>query len=215
MPVLSYLPAEILDYVETHAPSEDSGLGISQRELAKALGYHPCSMSRPLAELVERGHLRTHRGVVRGGLRKQFVYALTEQGRGHLREQTRDVPMFSGDVPPPPNPFLGRRTELAELLKVSKSGGTVIFLDGPGGIGKTALAARHVRRMRAGRIPFWFTIRNGSSGRHLTIALARALASLGAQQLAYYSQLPRSPQGREVADLAARALADRPAPHGH
>jgi len=210
VPVQSYLPAEILDYVETHAPTEDSGLGISQRELAKALGYHPCSMSRPLAELVDRGYLRTHRGVVRGGIRKQFVYALTEQGRGHLREQTRDVPMFSGEVPPPPNPFLGRRAELAELLRLSKAGGTVIFLDGPAGIGKTALAARHVRRLKAGRIPFWFTIRNGSSGRHLTIALARALSSLGAQQLAYYSQLPRSPQGREVADLAARALGDRP-----
>jgi tetratricopeptide (TPR) repeat protein/DNA-binding MarR family transcriptional regulator len=210
VPVQSYLPAEILDYVETHAPSEDSGLGISQRELAKALGYHPCSMSRPLSELVDRGYLRTHRGVVRGGVRKQYVYALTEQGRGHLREQTKDVPMFSGDVPPPPNPFLGRRPELSELLALSKTGGMVIFLDGPAGMGKTALAARHVRRLRVGRIPFWFTIRNGSSGRHLTIALARALSSLGAQQLAYYSQLPRQPQGREVADLAARALADRP-----
>ncbi|HYK92647.1 MAG TPA: hypothetical protein VEY07_01220, partial [Thermoplasmata archaeon] len=77
MPVVSYLPAEILDYVETHAPTEESGFGISQRELAKALGYHACSMSRPLADLVSKGMLRARRGNVRGGLRKQLVYWLT------------------------------------------------------------------------------------------------------------------------------------------
>ena len=210
MPVVSYVSAEILDYVETHAPSEAEAFGISQRELSKALGYHPCSMSRPLSDLVSKGYLKTRRGIVRGGIRKQFVYALTEEGRGHLRGQTRDVPMLSGAIPPPPNPFLGRKKELKELMSYSQEGGSVVFLEGSPGMGKTALIARHIRRLKAGRIPFWFSVRSGSSPRHFTIALARALSAIGAQQLAYYSQLPRQPVGSEVADLASRALGERP-----
>ncbi|HXQ48403.1 MAG TPA: AAA family ATPase [Thermoplasmata archaeon] len=210
MPQVTYVTAEILDYVETHAPPEEESFGISQRELAKALGYHPCSMSRPLADLVSNGYLRTHRGLVRGGQRKQFVYRLTEEGRDHLRGQTRDVPMLSGAIPPPPNPFLGRKKELQELLSYSQEGGAVVFVEGTAGMGKSALIARHIRRIKAGRVPFWFTVRSGSSSRHFTIALARAMSSIGAQQLAYYSQLPRQPVGREVADLASRALGTRP-----
>ena len=210
VPVVSYVPAEILDYVETHAPAEDEGFGISQKELAKALGYHPCSMSRPLGDLVGKGFLRARRGVVRGGIRKQIVYALTEEGRVHLRGETRDVPMLSGAIPPPPNPFLGRKRELQDLLSYSQEGGAAVFVEGSPGMGKTSLVARHVRRLKAGRVPFWFTIRPGSSPRHVTIALARALSVIGAQQLAYYSQLPRQPVGSEVADLAARALGERP-----
>lgn len=209
MPVVSYLPAEILDYVETHAPSEEGSFGISQRELAKALGYHPCSMSRPLADLVGKGLLHARRGNVRGGERKQLVYWLTEDGRSTLRTQTRDVPMLSGAIPPPPNPFFGRRTELEELWDASQEGG-IVFVEGPPGMGKSALVSRHLRRLKAGRIPFWFTVRSGSAPRHLAAALARSLAPLGAQQLAYYAQLPRQPIGREVADLAQRALGDRP-----
>ena len=193
MPQVTYVTAEILDYVETHAPPEQESFGISQRELAKALGYHPCSMSRPLSELVSNGYLRTRRGLIRGGQRKQFVYTLTEEGREHLRGKTRDVPMLSGAIPPPPNPFLGRKKELQELLGYTQEGGAVIFVEGTAGMGKTALVARLVRRIKAGRVPFWFTIRSGSSSRHFTIALARAMSSIGAQQLAYYSQLPRQP----------------------
>ncbi|MCI4369456.1 MAG: AAA family ATPase, partial [Thermoplasmata archaeon] len=209
MPVVSYLPAEILDYIATHAPAEDSVFGISQRELAKALGYHPSSMCRPLQDLVESGHLNTRRAVVRGGVRKQFVYTLTEEGRTHLRKRTKDVPLLSGELPPPPNPFVGRREELKELWTYSKEGGAVIFVEGPPGMGKTALISRHIRRLKAGRVPFWFKVRPSSSARHFTVALSHALAATGAQQLAYYSQLPRQPVGREVADLAHRALADR------
>ena len=133
MPQVTYVTAEILDYVETHAPTETESFGISQRELAKALGYHPCSMSRPLADLVSKGYLRTHRGLVRGGQRKQFVYTLTEEGREHLRGRTRDVPMLSGAIPPPPNPFLGRKKELQELTSFSQEGGAVVFVEGPPG----------------------------------------------------------------------------------
>ncbi len=210
MPQVTYVSAEILDYVETHAPPAEEAFGISQRELAKSLGYHPCSMSRPLSDLVGKGYLRTRRGIVRGGQRKQLVYSLTEEGRDHLRSRTRDVPMLSGAIPPPPNPFLGRKKELQDLLSYSQEGGAAVFVEGTAGMGKTALVARHVRRLKAGRVPFWFTVRSGSSSRHFTIALARALSSIGAQQLAYYSQLPRQPVGREVADLASRSLDSRP-----
>ncbi|MCI4327592.1 MAG: tetratricopeptide repeat protein [Thermoplasmata archaeon] len=210
MPVQTYLPTEILDYVETHAPPADSAFGISQRELAKSLGYHPCSMSRPLADLVRDGLLNRQRGHVRGGERRQLVYGLTERGREKLKAQTRDVPVLSGDLPAPPNPFVGRKPELKELWNYSKEGGAIVFVQGSSGMGKTALVSRHVRRFRGGWVPFWFTIRVGSSVRQFTSALSHALAVLGAPQLAYYSQLPRQPVGREVADLAQRALGDRP-----
>jgi tetratricopeptide (TPR) repeat protein/DNA-binding MarR family transcriptional regulator len=210
VPIQTYLPTEILDYIETHAPPADSAFGISQRELAKSLGYHPCSMSRPLADLVHEGYLRSGRGHVRGGERRQLIYGLTEKGRERLQEQTREVPLLSGELPPPPNPFLGRKLELKELWNHSKDGGAVIFVQGASGMGKTALVSRHVRRFRGGWVPFWFTVRVGSSVRQLTTALSHALSALGAPQLAYYSQLPRQPVGREVADLLQRALGDRP-----
>jgi DNA-binding MarR family transcriptional regulator/tetratricopeptide (TPR) repeat protein len=210
VPVQTYLPTEILDYIETHAPPVDSAFGISQRELAKSLGYHPCSMSRPLADLVGAGYLRTGRGHVRGGERRQLIYALTTKGRERLQEQTGEVPLLSGELPPPPNPFLGRKSELRELWNHSREGGAVVFVQGGSGMGKTALVSRHVRRFRGGWVPFWFTVRTGSSVRQLTTALSHALSALGSPQLAYYSQLPRQPVGREVADLVQRALGERP-----
>lgn len=210
MPVQTYLPTEILDYIETHAPPVDSAFGISQKELAKSLGYHPCSMSRPLADLVGSGYLRAARGHVRGGERRQLIYALTVKGRERLQQQTGEVPLLSGELPPPPNPFLGRKSELQELWNHSKEGGAVVFVQGGSGMGKTALVSRHVRRFRGGWVPFWFTIRVGSSVRQLTTALSHALSALGSPQLAYYSQLPRQPVGREVADLVQRALGERP-----
>ena len=205
----SNLPIEVLDYVQTHAPPADSPYGISQRELAKALGYHPCSMSRPLDQLVHGGFLVAKRGSVRDGLRKQLVYRLTESGKSKLARETRNIPLLSGAIPPPPNPFLGRREELAQLADFVRDPGGVVFIDGPAGMGKTALVSRHVRAAKRGRIPLWFTVRPASSPRQFVGALSHALSFLGVPQLAYYSQLQRSPLPREVADLAARALGDR------
>lgn len=205
----TYVPIEILDYVETHAPPIESPFGISQRELAKALGYHPCSMSRPLASLVGDGFLTQGRGLVRDGVRKQLVYRITEPGRTRLRRETREVPLLSGEIPPPPHPFLGRREELAELAGFSKEGGGITFVDGPPGMGKTALVSRHLRSIKRGRVPFWFSVRPASSPRQFVGALTHALSNLGAQQLAYYTQLPRPPVAREVADLVSRSLNDR------
>ncbi|MGP8076173.1 MAG: AAA family ATPase [Thermoplasmata archaeon] len=205
----TYLPIEILDYVETHAAPQESPFGISQRELAKALGYHPCSMSRPLTSLVGEGYLARSRGLVRDGVRKQLTYRITEPGRTRLRRETREVPLLSGEIPPPPHPFLGRRDELAELSGFAREGGGITFVDGPPGMGKTALVSRHLRTIKRGRIPFWFTVRPASSPRQFVGALTHALSNLGAQQLAYYTQLPRPPVAREVADLVARSLGDR------
>ncbi|MFZ0892744.1 MAG: AAA family ATPase [Thermoplasmata archaeon] len=209
MPVQTYLPTEILDYLETHAPPEDAAFGISQRELAKALGYHPCSMSRPLHQLASDGMVRLHRGVVRGGVRKQLVYKLTDQGRERLRRETRQVPLLTGAIPPPPNPFLGRREELRQLEEFIREGGGMICVEGSPGMGKTALVSRFLRKVRRDRVPFWFSVRAGASPRNFILALAHALSSVGAQQLAYYSQLPKAPLGREVADLVGRALGER------
>ncbi len=206
----TYLPIEILDYVETHAPPEESPFGISQRELAKALGYHPCSMSRPLASLVGEGYLTQGRGLVRDGVRKQLTYRITEPGRTRLRRETREVPLLSGEIPPPPHPFLGRKDELAQLADFARESGGITFVDGAPGMGKTALVSRHLRTIKRGRIPFWFSVRPASSPRQFVSALTHALSSLGAHQLAYYAQLPRPPVAREVADLVARSLADRP-----
>lgn len=205
----SYLPIEVLDYVQTHAPPEESPYGVSQRELAKALGYHPCSMSRPLHDLVQDGLLSARRGPVRDGLRKQIVYRLTDGGRSKLTRETRHVPLLSGALPPPPNPFLGRKDELARLGEFALEGGSIMLIDGPPGMGKTALVSRHIRRVKRGRIPFWFVVRPASSPRQFVTALSHSLSFLGAPQLAYYAQLPRAPVAREVADLAGRALAER------
>jgi DNA-binding MarR family transcriptional regulator/tetratricopeptide (TPR) repeat protein len=205
----TYLPVEILDYVETHAPPTESPYGISQRELAKALGYHPCSVSRPLSSLVADGLLESSRGLVRDGVRRQITYRLTELGKSRLRRETREVPLLSGEIPPPPSPFLGRKDELDQLADFSREGGAVIFVEGPPGMGKTSLVSRHLRRIKRGRIPLWFTTRPASSPRQFVSALSHALSFLGAQQLAYYGQLPRSPVPREVADLATRALGGR------
>jgi tetratricopeptide (TPR) repeat protein/DNA-binding MarR family transcriptional regulator len=205
----SFLPTEILDYVETHSPQEGSPYGVSQRELAKSLGYHPCSMSRPLESLVEEGLLSCRRGPVRDGIRKQLVYRLTETGRQRLARDTKRVPLVSAAIPPPPNPFIGRKDELDRLGVLSSEGGAVALINGAPGMGKTALISRHLRRARRGRIPFWFTVRPASSPRQFVTALSHALAFVGAPQLAYYSQLPRPPVAREVADLVGRALGDR------
>lgn len=205
----TYLPIEILDYVETHAPSDESPFGISQRELAKALGYHPCSMSRPLTSLVNEGFLTEGRGLVRDGVRKQLTYRMTEPGRARLRRETREVPLLSGEIPPPPHPFLGRKEELAELAGFAREGGSITFVDGPPGMGKTALISRHLRTVKRGRIPFWFTVRPASSPRQFVSTLSHALSYVGAHQLAYYAQLPRPPNPREVADLVARSLGER------
>jgi tetratricopeptide (TPR) repeat protein/DNA-binding MarR family transcriptional regulator len=209
VPLVTHLPIEILDYIETHEPPTEAVYGISQRELATALGYHPCSMSRPLADLLEEGKLRTRRGNVRGGERKHLIYSLTDQGRQFLQKQTREVPLLSGAVPAPPNPFVGRKDELTMLREISKSPGSLILVEGPPGMGKTALVSRHLRSIKTGRIPFWFAVREGSSPRDLTLGLAHALAALGSPQLAYYAQLPRQPVGREVANLVARAVGSR------
>jgi tetratricopeptide (TPR) repeat protein/DNA-binding MarR family transcriptional regulator len=208
--VQTYLAIEILDYVQTHAPPEDSPFGISQRELAQAMGYHPCSMSRPLQALVREGFLGAARRLVRDGQRKQLTYRITETGLARLHKETREVPILSGEIPPPPHPFLGRREELADLAAtVRGSSGGVVFVDGSAGMGKTALVSRHLRETRRGRIPFWFTARAGSTPRQLVTALSHSLQALGAQQLAYYSQLPRPPTAKEVADLVARTVGGR------
>src|SRR5262249_36550966 len=103
-------------------------------------------MSRPLSELVEKGLLTKHRANVRGGQRKQLVYELTERGRSQLSKQTREVPLLGNELPPPPSPFVGRTRELRELLNYSRQGPEVVLVEGPSGIGKTALVSRHVRR---------------------------------------------------------------------
>jgi tetratricopeptide (TPR) repeat protein/DNA-binding MarR family transcriptional regulator len=209
MGLQTYLPIEILDYIQTHEPPEESPYGISQRELAKALGYHPCSMSRPLADLVRDGLLACRRDHVRDGKRRQLTYRLTPSGFTRLKRETREVPLLSGEIPPPPHPFLGRRDELEELGEFSRIGPVAVFVDGPPGMGKSALVSRHLRRVKRGRVPLWFTIRGASSPRQFVSALSRALAFLGNPQLSYYAQLPRNPVAREVADLAARALETR------
>ena len=208
MGLQTHLPAEILDYIQTHEPTEEV-YGIGQAELAKALGYHPCSMSRPLGTLVSRGFLTARRGLVRDGIRRQITYHLTPEGQARLREETGDVPLLSGELPPPPNPFLGRKEELEGLRGYWAAGIPVVCVEGPPGMGKSALLSRYLRRSSPGRVPFWYTVRPASSPRQFVSALAHGLSFLGKPQMAYYAALPRSPLPRECADLAARALGDR------
>lgn len=202
----TFLPIEILDYIQTHERSEDEPFGISQTELSKSLGYHPCSMSRPLEELLRNGLVVASRGLVRGGRRKQLTYRLTPAGISHLNKETHSVPLLGRDVPPPPRPFLGRREELATLEEAARDPSGIVVVEGPPGMGKTALVSVHLRRARRSTVLFWHTVRASSSPRELVSGLAHALSFAGNPQLAYYAQLPRNPVPREVADLAARAL---------
>ncbi len=167
-------------------------------------------MSRPLSDLVDHGFLRSRRGNARGAIRRQLTYHLTEPGRLHLGKQGREASVPSGALPVPPNPFVGRREELAQLRTFARQPGSVTVVEGPPGMGKTALVSRHIRALKTGRVPFWFAVRESSSPRDLTIALAHTLSPMGAPQLAYYSQQARPPVAREVADLALRALGSRP-----
>ena len=208
MGLQTHLPVEILDYVQTHEPLEEV-YGISQKELAKALGYHPCSMSRPLGDLVGSGCLTCERGLVRDGKRRQLTYRLTAAGHTRLQQETTDVPLLSGELPRPPNPFYGRKEEIEQLASFSLGGPSVTVVDGPAGMGKTALVSRFLRRYRARRIAFWYSTRPASSPRQFVTALAHALSILGKPQLAYYVQLPKAPLPRECADLVARALEGR------
>jgi tetratricopeptide (TPR) repeat protein len=207
VPVKTYVLTEILDYVDTHA-SQGGAFGISQSELAQSLGYHPCSMSRPLGALVTDGKLEVRRGNARGGERKQLVYQLTPVGRENLRRGARFVPMLPSELPVPPRPFLGRKEELGRLTVFSHDLEPLIWVDGAPGMGKTALVAQHVWRLKRGRVPFWFTARPGSSTRHFLEAISHALSAIGATQLAYYAGAQRAPTGREVANLVLRALGD-------
>ncbi|MGP8077344.1 MAG: AAA family ATPase [Thermoplasmata archaeon] len=163
-------------------------------------------MSRPLDTLVKEGLLGARRGLVREGRRKQLTYRLTLDGRARLKRETREVPILSGELPPPPHPFLGRRDELEQLSEIARQRSSITLVDGPPGMGKTALVSRHLRHAKRGRVPFWFTARASSSPRQFVSALSHALSFLGNPQLAYYAQLPRNPVAREAADLAARAL---------
>ncbi len=202
----TFLPVEILDYIQTHERSEDEPFGISQTELAKSLGYHPCSMSRPLEELVRGGLVVASRGLVRGGQRKQLTYRLTPAGMARVNKETTSVPLLGRDIPPPPRPFLGRRDELASLDEAARDPSGIVVVEGPPGMGKTALVSVHLRKARSGKVLFWHTVRASNTPRELVSGLAHALSFAGKPQLAYYAQLPRNPVAREVADLAARAL---------
>ncbi len=206
----TYLPIEILDYIETHARSGEEHFGISQRELAKSLGYHPCSMSRPLDRLLRDGFLTATRGLVRGAQRKQLTYRVTPQGVARLRRETRSVPLLGRDAPIPPQPFLGRKDELEQLTSVAADQAPMTIIEGPPGIGKTSLLAHHLRKLRPGAAPYWFTVRPSSSAREFVTGLAHVLSFSGNPQMAYYAQLPREPIAREVADLVGRALERRP-----
>ncbi len=209
MGLQTHLPVEILDYIRTHETPGEQSYGIGQTELASALGYHPCSMSRPLDSLVRSGQLAVQRGAVRDAARKRLTYRITSVGLSRLRRETSGVPLITGELPPPPHPFLGRKVELDTLASVADSGAAVTIIDGQAGMGKTALVSRFLRRSSQGRIPFWYTVRSASSARQVVSALAHALSSLGRPQLAYYAQLPRNPLPRECADLAARALEEK------
>lgn len=210
VPVVSHLPVEILDYVHTHQPPIERAFGIGQQELAHALGYHSCSMSRPLSDLVGKGFLAERRAPVRGGLRRHLVYSLTELGRARLEKQSTDVPFLSNAIPSAPTPFVGRKTELRRMLDFVRIGGGLVTVEGQAGMGKTSLAARFLRRAKSPEtVPFWITVRDATSARHVVLALAHALSPLGAQQLAYYGGLPREPKGAEVADLVRRTVDKR------
>ncbi|MCP4283410.1 MAG: tetratricopeptide repeat protein, partial [Gammaproteobacteria bacterium] len=95
--------------------------------------------------------------------RREYCDTLLQELRAiSSLEEQRDTPVTKGypipnhPIPPQKPPraehFTGREAEVAQLLKDLQPG-RVITLCGPGGIGKTALAAEVVHRLEADRFP--------------------------------------------------------------
>ncbi|MDU9049797.1 MAG: tetratricopeptide repeat protein [Candidatus Electrothrix sp. Rat3] len=81
------------------------------------------------------------------------------QGDKNIFAGKGDIHVYSDPPPPPPRQlpyldacFLGRDTELAELVKQLQPG-KVTAVCGPGGMGKSALAAQAVSRLEESRFP--------------------------------------------------------------
>ncbi len=80
-------------------------------------------------------------------------------------------------LPPPPPDFIGRAAELAELVETLESGGAVgVVLQGPDGVGKTALALELARRLEPvySDAQFFLDLRGGADDQPLASAGAMA-----------------------------------------
>jgi len=76
----------------------------------------------------------------------------TVEGGLHFHNHDAPPPVIPRDLQPLDDCFLGRDKELAELVKQVRPG-RVAAVCGPGGMGKSALAAQAVSRLEASRFP--------------------------------------------------------------
>ncbi|MCI5219303.1 MAG: ATP-binding protein, partial [Candidatus Electrothrix sp. LOE2] len=74
------------------------------------------------------------------------------KGGIHFHNYDAPPPVIPRDLQPLDACFLGRDTELAELVEQLQPG-KVIAVCGPGGMGKSALAAQAVSRLEESRFP--------------------------------------------------------------
>ncbi|MCI5163884.1 MAG: hypothetical protein D3917_18090, partial [Candidatus Electrothrix sp. AX5] len=70
----------------------------------------------------------------------------------HLHQDASKPPVIPRQLPPLDACFLGRAEELTELLERLQPG-KVVAVCGPGGMGKSALAAQAVHQLEADRFP--------------------------------------------------------------
>jgi len=103
---------------------------------------------------------------------------------------------------PAPRALVGRTAELTSCQEWLAGGPPVLALQGPRGIGKTALASAFVDEARP---VFWWSFRDGDAPDSFLSGLAAWLAKLGRGDLG--TRLAKDAPGwREVAKVAARDL---------
>jgi predicted ATPase/DNA-binding SARP family transcriptional activator len=151
----------------------------------------------PSAEL-ERVYLRILRG-------EEGAAAAARTGEPSREPERAVVPPHRsrpGPVAPSPvTSFVGRDTEIAEVLK-ALAAGRLVTLTGPGGVGKTRLAAELTRRLAA---PAWFA-ELAPASRAEDVAYA-VLGTLGIRE-PVISRRTAEP-GTDPLDRLAAALEDR------
>lgn len=137
------------------------------RRLDDELGLRPLAATSDLAEWVRSGAEPAHGGEQNAGR------AVASRPPHDAREPGRVL-----GLPPGTDGFIGRATELAEIARLlRRDDSRLVTVVGPGGIGKTSLAARLVldEAGRYGMGVAWVGCANATSDDDVVASLARVL----------------------------------------
>lgn len=172
---------------DRRTPEEyEATFAICREGIAHSLDLSASTVARSLARLIEQGHVVAHRRVVKlvGGRRS--VFFLTDKGRAAARElaqTTAGIGAKSASHAEGKRPFVGRPKEVARLRAWSNLPGGVVIVEGPAGIGKTALV-RHALTGRSRDPVFSYAINARSTPRNLAVSFAEFFSARGRRDVA-------------------------------